>query len=65
MEKDTYLKTDDNKILNVKHIRWVKKIDDCLEICTKSDGCAVRKNTNRICKLNNVDSYNILNKYFE
>jgi hypothetical protein len=65
MEKDSYLKTDDNKILNVKHIRWVKKMDDCLEICTKSDGCAVGKNTHRICKLNNVDSYNKLNKYFE
>jgi len=65
MEKDTYLKTDDNKILNVKHIRWVKKMDDCLEICTKSDGCVAGKSTHRICKLNNVDSYNKLNKYFE
>jgi hypothetical protein len=67
MEKNNiiYIKTDDNKIINEKCIKWVKKIDDCLYICTKSDGCNAFKNTNRLCKLNNLDSYNKLNKYFE
>ena len=36
--KTSYLKTDDNKIVNEKHIRWVKKMSECLEVCTKSIG---------------------------
>ena len=61
-----YFKTDENKIINEKHIRWVKKMSDCLEVCTKSTGCSVEtKDTHKICKLNNLDSYNKLNKHFE
>ena len=38
----------------------------CLEVCTKSNGCNVKSgDTNKICKSNNVDSYNKLNKHFE
>jgi len=62
----SYIKTDDNKIINEKCIRWVQKINDCLEICTKSTGCNVRnKDTHSLCKSNNLDSYNKLNKRFE
>jgi hypothetical protein len=67
MEKDqTYIKTDNNRIINEKYIRWIKKIDDCLEVCTKSTGCNILTGTetHKICKLNNLDSYNKLNKYF-
>jgi len=61
-----YLKTDDNKIINENHIRWVKKINDCLEVCTRSIGCDINnENTHTICKLNSSDSYNKLNKHFE
>jgi cyclophilin family peptidyl-prolyl cis-trans isomerase len=61
-----YIKTDDNKIINEKHIRWVQKMGDCLEVCAKVTGCHVKHgDTIRICKLNNPDSYNKLNKYFE
>jgi hypothetical protein len=61
-----YIKTDENKIINEKHIRWVKKMSDCLEVCTKSTGCSVEnRDTHKICKLNNLDSYNKLNKHFE
>lgn len=60
-----YLKTDDNKIVNEKYIRWVKKMNDCLEICTKSTGCKNNGDTHKICKTNNLDSYNKLNKHFE
>ena len=58
-----YLKTDDNKIINEKCIRWVKKMSECLEVCTKSTGCSV-SDTHRICKSNNPDSYNKLNNFF-
>ena len=66
MTSHSYLKTDDNGIINEKHIRWVKKMNDCLEICTKSIGCSVKQgDTHKICKLNNGASYNKLNKHFE
>ena len=59
MESQTYLKTDNNKIINEKHIRWVQKMGECLEVCTKSSGCSIKcGDTHRICKLNNPDSYN-------
>jgi len=65
---NTFIKADENKLINEKCIKWVKKIDECLEVCTKADGCYVesyKKNTHRICKLHNPESYNKLNKYFD
>ena len=65
----TYIKADDNKLINEKHIRWIKKMGDCLEVCTKSDGCFIDKNgsttTHKICKFNSPDSYNKLNDLFK
>ena len=62
----TYIKTDDNRIINANAIRWVQKMSDCLEVCLRTQGCNVHDgSTIRICKLNNPDSYNILNKHFE
>jgi hypothetical protein len=62
----SYLKTDNNRIINEKHIRWVKKMNECLEVCTKSFGCSINDgSTHKICKINNPDSYNKLNKHFE
>jgi hypothetical protein len=61
-----YLKTDDNRIINEKYIRWVQKMSDCLEVCTKLTGCDVKMGTtHRICKLNNQYSYNKLNELFD
>lgn len=67
MEKNqtSFLKTDDNRIINEKCIRWVKKMSDCLEVCTRSNGCLVNESTHRICKVNNPHSYNKLNRFFE
>ena len=63
----SYIRTDDNKIINEKCIRWVKKMNECLEVCTKSTGCIGTPNndTHKICKLNNLHSYNKLNKHFK
>jgi hypothetical protein len=64
--RNRYLKTDDNKIINAKSIIWAKKMSDCLEVCVKSTGCNVdNRDTHKICKLNNLDSYNKLIKHFE
>ena len=60
----SYLKTDDNKIINEKCIRWVKKMEECLQVCTKSDGCEGMKDTHKICKENSPISYKHINKYF-
>ena len=62
----TYIKTDDNKIVNEKCIKWVQKMGECLEVCTKSNGCSIESKTrHKICKLNNLVSYNRLNNHFE
>ena len=62
----TYLKTDDDKIINETCIIWVKKINECLDVCTKSIGChGDFVDTHKICKKNNKDSYDKLNKHFE
>jgi hypothetical protein len=64
--KNTYIKADGNKIINESCIKWIKKIDECLEVCTRSDGCNVKlNNTHKICRMYNYDSYIKLNKYFE
>jgi hypothetical protein len=65
-KREIYVKTDDDRILNIKSIKWIKKIEDCLELCTKKIDCSDNKsNTHKICKSNNIDSYKKLNKYFE
>jgi hypothetical protein len=64
--KALFIKTDDNKIINEKYIRWIKKINECLEVCTKSNGCyGFREDTHKICKLNSPFSYNKLNENFK
>jgi len=60
----TYIKADDNQVINEKYIRWIKKMGNCLEVCTKTDGCVIKRDTHTICKLYSVESYNRLNKHF-
>ena len=59
-----FIKIDDNKILNFNCIKWAKKIDECLEICTKGDGCYIG-DTHKLCKKTNPESYEKLNKHFQ
>ena len=61
----SYIKIDDNKIINETNIRWVKKMNECLEVCIRFDGCVAKVNTHEICKLNSPDSYHKLNRHFE
>jgi len=64
--KVSYVKTDDNRIINENSIRWIKKMNDCLEVCIKSTGCnTILNDTHKICKINNASSYDKLNKFFE
>jgi hypothetical protein len=60
-----YVKTDDNKVLNVKAITWIRKMSDCLDVCTRTIGCQLEKDTHKICKFHTPDSYNKLNALFD
>ena len=60
----SFIQTDDNKIINERCIVWVKKMNECLEVCTKITGCEVRNGTHQICKLNSPSSYAKLNAHF-
>lgn len=63
----SYIRADDNVIINEKCIKWVKKIDECLSVCTKSIGCSMYddRDVHKICKTNNLTSYNKLNIHFQ
>jgi hypothetical protein len=65
--KNSYIKTDNNVIINEKCIVWVKKWRDCLEVCAKQNGCNIINydDTHKICRYGNETSYNKLNKFFE
>jgi len=64
---NSYIKSDNNILINEKAIKWVKKMHECLEVCTKSSGCSAIKgnDTHRICKVNSPESYEKLNKHFD
>jgi hypothetical protein len=59
-----FIKADNNTIININAIRWIRKMDDCLAVCVKIDGCVINRNTHKVCKVNNYDSYALLNKHF-
>jgi len=61
---NSYIKINNNMIINKKCIRWVKKMDECLEICTLLNGC-YSDNSFKLCKINNLESYTELNKHFK
>lgn len=59
-----FIKTDNDIMINEKHIKWIKKIDTCFHVCMKSNGCMQHIDTHKICKINNLDSYDILENIF-
>ena len=61
----SYVKLDANTMINENCIRWVKKLGDCLEVCAVPNRCNLKYNLLSICKADNLDSYNKLNKHFE
>ena len=61
---NTYIKTDNNIIINEECIRWARKKDDCMELCIKLNSCVSGFEIHKVCKLNNPNSYNKLNYFF-
>jgi hypothetical protein len=60
----TFLKTDNNMIINENRITWVRKMNECLEVCVKTTGCGTL-DTHKICKIYSPESYQKLNAQFE
>jgi hypothetical protein len=63
MEENNFIQAD-NTMINTKNIHWIRRINDCLEICTRTDGCILGRQTHRLCK-NNKDEFDKLNKLFK
>ncbi len=61
-DKYLYIKTDDNKFINEKSIIWVKKMNECLEVCTRRRGCNLIEPAYKICKSISPNSYDKLNE---
>jgi hypothetical protein len=59
MDNIGFIKTDDDYYVNIKSIRWVKEMDECMRISVKSNG---RQSSVlfEICKKNNPLAYNKL-----
>lgn len=60
----TFLKADDNTLINPKKILWIQKYKECIYVCTKSTGCSTLT-AHSICKHKTFDSYEALKQYFE
>lgn len=61
-----YVKVNDNMIINENHIRWIKRMKECLEICTRANECSIQHGeTYRICKADNYENYMKLSKYLD
>lgn len=56
--KSSYIKTDNNTFINEQNIVWVEQMNDCLRVGTTQTGSIC--NTYKICKSNNLYSYNKL-----
>ena len=64
VDTTSYIKADDNIIINERHIRWLRKVDDCINICYRHSGCVNGYGTVPICKINSPESYDKLLKHF-
>lgn len=65
---NTYIKADNNIVINEKSVIWIKKMGECLSVCTNSKGCfrdGSYMDTHKICKSNTPDSYDKLNPLFK
>jgi hypothetical protein len=62
--KDTFIKVDNDKRVYRRSIIWVKKMDECLSICTKTIGCG-SEDTHKLCKINNNETYSRLIRELE
>lgn len=66
-EKSDFIRINDNTIINMNYIQWIKKIENCMYVCNKVYGCDENNlyGTHKICKTdNNSVSYTKLEKIY-
>lgn len=63
-----FVRLEKDVVLRESAIRWMKKMEECLYICSKSDGCHIdqssQNSTHRVCKSTNPTSYDRLIRHF-
>lgn len=64
-----FILTDNNAVVNVNFIRWIKNVGECYYICSKTNGCdtdlvSLRLTTHQVCKNANLTSYTNISKLF-
>ena len=59
-----FILCDGDKLINTIHIRWIQRMYETMEICTKHTGCTLGKDTIKVSKLLNPQSYSRLNVMF-
>lgn len=62
--KISYLKISEKTLINEAHIHWIKRYNNCLEICTKSTGCGLH-DTHTFCREYNKLAYDKLTKHYK
>ena len=64
-----FVRLEKNIVLRESAIRWMKQMEECIYICSKSNGCHIdesfQNTTHRVCKSTNPTSYNRLLRHFE
>lgn len=63
-----FLKTDDNTCVNENAIYWMRKLDKCIYVCTRSVGCGyhpIQGHTHKICEDVSTESFRHLLTQFQ
>jgi hypothetical protein len=66
-EKTNFIKINNDTIININYIQWMKKIGDCMYVCNKVYGCDENNlyGTHKICKNDNYNIYKILEQQYK
>lgn len=59
-----FFKVGDDTIIHYNYIQWIKKYEDCFEICGKPGGCIKYLQTSKVCKNTNPDGYKAFLKIY-
>lgn len=59
-----FIQINEHTIINESTIRWIKQMNECMYICSKSDGCIIHLDTHSVCKNIKPILYNKLKNRF-
>jgi len=59
-----FILCDGDRLINTNHIRWIQRMYETMEICTKQTGCTLGRDTIKVSKLLHPQSYSRLNMMF-